>query len=129
MVELLAVIAVIALLSGIVLGTAGYMTNKADRSRCMAHLELLKTALEEYRMEVGQYPQYSNSTNAFEDTTFMNNFSNNVPETVFVDLEFTDPWGNGFKYESTQRFSYELFSIGPDGDDDTEDDIRSEKQF
>lgn len=126
LVELLAVIAVIALLSSIILGTAGYMTKKADRSHCMAQLEQLKTALEEYRMEVGRYPAYTGSVN---NVTFIDALSNNVPESAFVDLEFTDPWGQALQYESGQRFSYELYSIGPNGNLNTTDDIYSEKQY
>jgi len=43
-----------------------------------------------------------------------------------------DPWGNQYRYEcpgSHNENSYDIWSVGADGEDDTEDDIGSWLQF
>ena len=56
LVELMTVIAIIAVLAGLILGIAGYAVRKADISRAMADMEKIKNALEEYRLAYGPYP-------------------------------------------------------------------------
>jgi prepilin-type N-terminal cleavage/methylation domain-containing protein len=56
LIELLAVIAIIALLAGLVLGTAGLATRKARESRMTGQKEKLVTAIEQYKLEMGNFP-------------------------------------------------------------------------
>jgi prepilin-type N-terminal cleavage/methylation domain-containing protein len=56
LIELMAVIAVVAILTGMTIGTLRYVQEKADRSRAEADLELVRNALEEYRSQYGDYP-------------------------------------------------------------------------
>ncbi|MBN1268798.1 MAG: type II secretion system protein GspG [Kiritimatiellae bacterium] len=118
LVELLTVIAIIGILMGLVLGFAGYASQRADRSRAIAQLELIKNALEEYRVEKGKYP------NDMADLKIA--LTNDLPATVGADMVFTDPWGQAYKYERDSQFQYRLWSKGPDSLDDA-DDIASWK--
>ena len=56
LIELMTVVAIIAVLAGLILGIAGYAVRKADISRAMADMEKIKNALEEYRLAYGSYP-------------------------------------------------------------------------
>jgi prepilin-type N-terminal cleavage/methylation domain-containing protein len=56
LIELMAVIAVIAILTGIAMGTLQYVQDRAERSRAEAEVELLRNAVEEYRLKWGDYP-------------------------------------------------------------------------
>ena len=133
LIELMTVIAIIAILAGLILGIAGYAVKKADVSRAMADMEKIKNALEEYRVAYGSYP-----TN-----TVANNSSNWVSalwqEQQFLVLkgwndttkvyQAVDPWGNDYRYfhvsvtnvnfpvyatNNNSRFGYDLWSEGPD---------------
>jgi prepilin-type N-terminal cleavage/methylation domain-containing protein len=56
LIELLAVIAIIALLAGIVLGTSGIAIFKSRESRMRAEHGRIVTAIESYKLELGNYP-------------------------------------------------------------------------
>lgn len=56
LVELLVVMAVIAMLSAITLGAAGAIQNKAARSRAGAEIAAMSVALESYKTDNGIYP-------------------------------------------------------------------------
>lgn len=62
LIELLIVIAIIAVLAGLVLGAAGSVQKKGARSRAEAEIAALEAALESYKADNGDYP--SNSTTA-----------------------------------------------------------------
>ena len=108
LIELMTVIAIIAILAGIVIGVAGYATAKADRGRAIADMEKIKNVLEEYRVENGGY-----FTNAVD--TPMSGASFTALYRYKKDLNLTnDPWGNPYYYKRTAQFQYVLWSLGPD---------------
>lgn len=57
LIELLIVMAVIAILTAITLGAAGAIQNKAARARAGAEIQAMSTALESYKLDNGIYPQ------------------------------------------------------------------------
>jgi len=59
--ELLIVITIIAILSGLVLSAAGYVQKKGARSRAEAEIAAVGAALESYKADNGDYPNGSNS--------------------------------------------------------------------
>jgi type II secretory pathway pseudopilin PulG len=106
--ELLAVIAIIAILSG--LGAKGYSLarRQAKESRAKADIEKLRAALVEYRIEFGAYPTDLSNTD----------FLTHAVEGI----EFNDPWGRAYQYECTNRFLYRIWSDGQD-DESAADNI------
>ena len=125
LIEMLVVILIIGLLAGIVLGTMGLARAKAKQSRAVADIQLLANVLEEYRMEYGRYP--APESDDWVDLT-MEVFGNDISEAMEGKLEglkcydsssdsFADPWQNAYRYRFNSRFSYELHSVGPDGDE------------
>jgi prepilin-type N-terminal cleavage/methylation domain-containing protein len=68
LIELLIVIAIIAVLAGLVLATAGYVQKKGKRSRAEAEIAALSAALENYKADNGAYPNDA-VTNNLDVTT------------------------------------------------------------
>jgi general secretion pathway protein G len=66
----------------------------------------LATSLETYQIENGRYPA------RLED----------LPEVASGRFPGKDPWDAAFRYRATGT-SYEVRSLGPDGREDTEDDV------
>jgi prepilin-type N-terminal cleavage/methylation domain-containing protein len=66
LVELLAVIAIIGLLAGIVLGTSGIAVEKSRLSRIRAEKEKLVTAIEDYKSVMGTYPPDNQDTTKYD---------------------------------------------------------------
>ena len=130
MVELLAVVVIIAVVAGLIIGVAGFGTRKATYANAQAELERIKIALEEYRLEYGAYllPNESDWDKRFTDARTERILA---PLTNYVDtaqVDFIDPWGRIFKYEQFDTFEYRLWSRGPDADpEDDHDDITNWK--
>jgi len=124
LVEMLAVMAIIAILAGIVVAGSSFIQREADRKRARAGLEKIKIALEEYRLARGRYP----------DQTFngaMTNANWAVLSTLARDFKHPadaeDPWGRPYYYTNRSRFSYLILSRGPNADNNaTWDDITNE---
>ena len=63
--ELLIVMAIIIVLAGLILATAGYVQNKGKRSRTEAEIAAISAALENYKADNGVYPS-GTETNALK---------------------------------------------------------------
>ena len=62
LIELLTVISVIAVLTGLILGTAGYVQRKAATSRTQSEIKAIEAACEGYKADNGIYPVDINNT-------------------------------------------------------------------
>jgi general secretion pathway protein G len=106
--ELLVVMAIIAILAG--LGAKGYSLarRQAKEGQAKADIEKLRTALNEYRVEFGRYPQQQYPAE-LSRLVEINDLTNLVE-----DIELIDPWGNPYQYVCTNRFLYSIWSEGQD---------------
>jgi general secretion pathway protein G len=120
--ELLVVMAIIAILAG--LGATGYglARRQAKESRAKAQLETLRTALDEYRVEFGSYPGTGHDGPIGELAAAELDFLTNAVDGV----ELIDPWGRAYQYRHAgglqNRFLYKVWSEGQDSESN-EDDI------
>ncbi|MCS6770512.1 MAG: type II secretion system GspH family protein [Kiritimatiellae bacterium] len=117
LVEMLVVAAIIAVLIGIVIGVSNFSNRKAALSRAIADMEMIKAALEEYRIQHGRYFGPASGslvgpvTNiSVSGVTFASAMSNYVK-----DLRLVDPWGQGYYYSNSAAmpFAYRIWSSGP----------------
>jgi prepilin-type N-terminal cleavage/methylation domain-containing protein len=67
LIEMLVVIAVIGILSGIVFKLYSMVNRRDDEAKCLKLLECIGNALSEYYVEYGQYPPVSGMTYVCED--------------------------------------------------------------
>ena len=106
--ELLVVMLILGILAG--LGVGGYRLARCSalEGRAKAGIELLRTALEEYRVEFGGYPQQTGSIELY-------NLTEVIELTNLVNgIALLDPWERPYWYESTNRFGYSIWSDGAD---------------
>lgn len=137
LVELLTVIAIIAILAGLVLGVAGYANRKASVARAEADIEKIRNALEEYRAQYGGYPvnpvgQEANSAVLTSNLWYKPQQDGLAPFLVMKGWNdpdvytnrIIDPWGRDYRYlqdPGSGRFTYKLWSEGPDASDAADD--------
>ena len=122
--ELLIVIAIIAILAGLILSTAGYVQRKGASSRAEAEIAALTVALENYKADHGDYPQGTNvsGTSAPSSNNFL--LTNLMPATGKVYFEFNksmtnasnvvDPFGENYGYQypgATNRNGANFFDL------------------
>jgi prepilin-type N-terminal cleavage/methylation domain-containing protein len=108
--ELLMVIAIIAILAGLILSTAGYIQKKGASSRAETEIAALTVALENYKADNGDYPQGTNTNgvNPPSSNTFL--LTSLMPTSGKVYFEFNrsmtnaasnvvDPFGENYGYQ------------------------------
>ncbi len=115
LIEILVVMAIIAMLAVMVAPNIFRQQAGAMRDAAMSQISSLQTALDTYRLDMGEYPDtldglMSNDTGrAAWSGPYLRG---NVPR---------DPWGNEYIYESAGR-DFALISYGADGEQGGEDD-------
>jgi len=120
LIELLIVIVILGLLLSLVAPTMFSKVGSSQRKAAMAQMQMLSTALDTYRLDVGSFPssleELRSGTAAGWDGPYL---PRDLPK---------DPWGNPYVYtsKSDDRLKpYSLLSFGKDGraggDGDAED--------
>ena len=131
-IELLAVVTIIALLGALVVGLARFASEKSAEAQVRADLEKLKSAIEEHRLQTAGYPTFNPVGNfhpmveppdPFPGTpTPMERFTKAL-EDIDPELNFTDPWRTNYFYRARDAFRFEVRSAGQDRIVENEDDI------
>ena len=122
LVELLVVMVIIGLLAALVAPRFIRQEEKAKLKAAKAQIELLGTALDTFRLDVGRYPTTQEGLEALRtqpggiekwDGPYL---KREVP---------LDPWGRPYSYRSPgEHGPYDLLSYGPDGAPGGEGDNR-----
>lgn len=95
-VELLVVMAIIVVLAGLILGTSGYVHNKAARSRAEAEIAAISAALENYKADNGVYPSIAASTDTLDAKAVTPDFTKyQAASLVLYQALSGDTLGNG----------------------------------
>jgi len=111
LIEVLVVIAIIALLSGLILGLASQAQKSAARSQTEAELAQLESFVTDYQMKYGRVPFKKMALTVALASA-------NHPLA-----DFRDPWGAPYFYVSSSPVTFYLWSVGDQpnripGDDD-----------
>jgi general secretion pathway protein G len=120
LVELLLVVTIIGILAGAVLVNFGGQSQRAKETRANMDIQNIGTALSMYEIQIGSYPTSDQGLQALYEDTGEPGWQNFLPSK-----KITDPWGNEYRYSypGTHDNEYDLYSLGADGQEGTEDDI------
>ncbi len=137
LIELLAVITIIGILSGIVIGVGRYASATGKGARAKVELAAISSALEGYKRQYGDYPRTDIPAELLQALVGKLGPSRNAlsPQgRVLLDLalfttddvgdplskatlSLADPWGSAYRYHyfaNAGQRTYILYSIGPD---------------
>ena len=64
LIELMAVITIIVILAGLVVGGLGFVTERQAKEKAKVQIALLSKAIEEYKLDMGKYPGSAENTAA-----------------------------------------------------------------
>jgi general secretion pathway protein G len=111
--EMLVVLAIIALLVGIVAPRVVQYLSRAKSQTAQTQLHNIASALDLYRLDIGHYPRQDEGLDAL--VTAPGDATNwNGPYLPKKEGEM-DPWGEKFQYRNPgQHGEYDLFSYGAD---------------
>ena len=111
--ELLVVLAIIALLVGLVAPRVVQYLSKAKTETAKTQIHNIASALDLYRLEVGHYPNQSEGLDALVTAPAGSNGWNGPYLTNAKGL--VDPWGEKYQYRVPgQHGEYDLFTYGAD---------------
>lgn len=137
LIEVLAVIAIMAMLMGMILSGGNQAKKRARIYKTKAMIASLDTALALYHTDFGTYPAASNLTLVNDLADVAGNATNNDwhgPYMSFKNQDLSgiipsatviDPWGTDYSYTLGTVPAYEIKSLGPDKVNNTSDDISS----
>ncbi len=123
LIELLLVMAILAILSSIVMMNMGSTTEKTKISATKAQLTELRNAISRFQINNDGNPPTSE-----QGLAALYNRQSDIKdwERTIGKLVENDSWGSPFVYNSPSEdedSAYDLYSIGPDKQDGTADDI------
>ena len=113
LIELLVVIIVLGLLVGLVGPRLFGRVGQSKQAAARAQIELLGAALDQYRLDIGSYPNAGQGLDALNRNPNVNNWNGPYLKKAVP----KDPWGNQYKYRCCpgQNGEYDLWSEGADG--------------
>jgi len=113
LIELLVVIIVLGLLVGLVGPRLFGRVGQSKQAAARAQIELLGAALDQYRLDIGVYPNTSQGLDSLQRNPNAPNWNGPYLKKAVP----KDPWGNQYKYRCCpgQNGEYDLWSEGADG--------------
>jgi general secretion pathway protein G len=90
LIELMAVVTIIIILAGLVVGGLGFVTERQAKEKAKVQLALLTKALEEYKLDMGTYPPTTDRTGSL--TAAGTSTSSILYQALFKDgFDYTTP--------------------------------------
>lgn len=119
LIEVLLVLAIIVALGGVVAVSVFSMQDKADAQTAKTQLSGLENAIKLYRIDMKVLPDrledlVMQPSNLPPGKTWQPYFDRQIP---------LDPWNQQYVYEKIDNRTFNLYSLGPDGAQGTDDDI------
>ncbi|MCB1866434.1 MAG: type II secretion system major pseudopilin GspG [Chromatiales bacterium] len=123
LIELMVVIAILALLAGLVGPAVMKKLGKAESDAARLQIEDLAASLDLYRLENGRYPTTAQGLGALiEAPGDAPNWNGPYLRKQKVP---NDPWGREYQYRSpSDHGDYEIVSLGSDGNEGGDGDAR-----
>ncbi|MEE9523638.1 MAG: type II secretion system major pseudopilin GspG [Thermodesulfovibrionales bacterium] len=122
LIELLIVLAIISLLIGLVGPRIFKGEKKGKITTAKAQIELFGGALDQFRLDTGEYPSTSSGLNALQTNPGTDGWDGPYLKKTVP----KDPWKQPYIYRSPgTNGDYDLFSYGPDKSEGGGDDIKS----
>ena len=140
LIEVLLVIVIILMLAGALVVFVLPQQEGAEKNTTKLLLQNVETALDTYRLNMGRYPTTEQGLDALlTKPTFENERLGDKWNGPYLKpgTKLEDAWGNKIRYEladttatsddpsSKNAPRYKLYSVGPDGQPDTADDIKA----
>lgn len=132
LIEVLIVIAILLALFGIVAGTFLRAGEKADVDLQKVQLKVIDGAMAHFRLDMKRFPTEEEGLEALWDKTILESEEDEDKwgGPYLEEPIAQDKWGNDLIYiepGENEAYPYDLISMGPDGEEGTEDDITNHR--
>jgi general secretion pathway protein G len=126
LIEVLLVLAILVIIASLAVTAYGPMQRSAYIRAATTQVKAFKTPLQAYYLDMNSYPSTQQGLKALREAPA------DLPNPAkwqgpYLDTQTPlDPWDRPYQYESPGRHNpdgYDVWSLGPDGQDGTADDI------
>jgi general secretion pathway protein G len=122
--EVMVVIVILGILASMVVPNLMGSQERANMQKAVSDINALETSLSMYKMDNYKYPSTEQGLEALVTETDIEPMPRRFPEGGYVKRLPQDPWGNEYQLLNPGEHSaMDVFSMGPDGEAGTEDDI------
>lgn len=122
--EVMIVIAILGMIAGLVVPNLMGQSDEAKLQSTAIEIRNLESTLDMYKLKGGTYPTTEQGLEALVTKPEMEPIPRNYPVNGYLKKVPVDKWGNEYQLVSPGEMGqYDLFSMGPDGEAGTEDDI------
>lgn len=130
LIELMIVVIIIAALAAMIVPRLSGRAEQAKAAVAQSDINAnISTALKLYQLDNGNFPSTEQGLDALLNKPSSEPAPSNWNEP-YLEKAPVDPWGNPYKYKcpgANNKLGYDLYSMGKDGSDGTEDDITNWK--
>ncbi len=126
LIEVLLVLAILVIIASLAVTAYGPMQRRAYMRAAETQIKAFKTPLQAYLLDMNAFPTTQQGLEALRNPPgdLANPSKWNGP---YLDSDVPlDPWDRPYQYESPGKYDpegYDVWSLGPDGVDGTDDDI------
>ncbi|NQZ08619.1 MAG: type II secretion system major pseudopilin GspG [Algicola sp.] len=122
--EVMVVIVILGTIAGMVVPSLMGSQNEANISAASIEIKTIETAMKMYKLKNNVYPSTEQGLEALVMQTDIEPIPRSFPEEGYLPEMPKDPWNNEYLLVSPgDNGIYDIFSMGPDGQAETEDDI------
>jgi len=122
--EVMVVIVILGILASMVVPNLMGSQERANMQKAVSDITALETSLSLYKMDNYDFPTTDQGLEALIVQSDIEPEPRRFPEGGYVKRLPKDPWGNEYiLLNPGEHGKMDVFSVGPDGEADTEDDI------
>ncbi|WP_017932439.1 type II secretion system major pseudopilin GspG [Robiginitomaculum antarcticum] len=116
LVEVLTVLAIIAIITTAVVVNVFSITGTAKVKRAQVDISTLSSAIEQYNLDIGTYPDERDGLNALRELPAGARNAELYRQGGYIKKLPTDPWGSAYIYRYPGDYgAYDIYSFGADG--------------
>lgn len=127
LIEIMVVVAIIAGITGLIAVNVVGRQEKANIQLTKTQISNIMGALDQYKLDSHAYPSTEQGLDALANKPSSGKAPKSYPDGGYIKKLPKDAWGQDFSYASpgSHGNAAEVWSMGPDGQDDTDDDVKS----
>lgn len=127
LIEIMVVVAIIAGITGLIAVNVVGRQDEANKKLTKTQISNILNALDQYKLDNHKYPTTDQGLEALVEKPSSGTIPKNYPEEGYLkgDSVPSDAWGSEFTYSypGTNGHKIEICSLGPDGEEETGDEI------
>jgi len=124
LIEVMVVVVILAILASIVVPNIIDKPQQARIVKAKQDISAIGSALDMYKLDNFAYPTTDQGLQALVKKSTMSPVPKHWKEGGYLKRLPNDPWGNPYQYlQPGQHGAYDLYSMGPDQQPNTSDDI------